>query len=287
MTLNARGRRPLIALLIACAVIVLSACSGDPVDNGPSANAPEGRQPASSLNVVNLPESGSAEVIDGLTAGQIVAAHELVMADLYEAAVPSVVRVSTSQAAPVGSPFGPGFEFGSPDQLVPRGEVSGWVWDTDGHIVTNHHVVAGADRVTVEFHNRDRFIADVIGTDPDSDLAVLKIDPPEGLRPLPAGDSAALRVGQMAVAIGSPFGQDFTMTTGIVSALGRLIQSGFSDFSIPQVIQTDAAINPGNSGGPLLDRQGQVIGINTQIRTTTGTSAGVGFAVPKNKPPPG
>ena len=123
----------------------------------------------------------------------------------------------------------------------------------------------------------------IVGEDPDSDLAVLRVDPKDRrLVPIPQGDTANLKVGQMALAIGNPFGQDFTLTSGIVSALGRTIRSGNSQFSIPQVIQTDAPINPGNSGGPLLDRQGQVIGINTQIISQEGGSSGIGFAVPIN-----
>ena len=150
--------------------------------------------------------------------------------------------------------------------------------------MTNYHVVQNADTLNVVFSDGYEVEASFVGGDPDSDLAVLKIDVSDrSFIPLPKGDTAELRVGQLALAIGSPFGQDFTLTSGIVSALGRTIRSGNSPFTIPQVIQTDAPINPGNSGGPLLDRRGQVIGINTQIIARGGGgSSGIGFAVPIN-----
>jgi 2-alkenal reductase len=144
-------------------------------------------------------------------------------------------------------------------------------------------VVEGADRVTVVFADRAEVEARVIGADPDSDLAVLElVEPKDNAVPVALGNSDVLRVGQMAVAIGNPFGQEFTMTTGIVSGLGRTIRSGSSRFSIPEVVQTDAPINPGNSGGPLLDRHGRVIGVNTQILSRSGVNSGVGFSVPIN-----
>jgi 2-alkenal reductase len=135
----------------------------------------------------------------------------------------------------------------------------------------------------VRFANGNTVEAELLGSDPDADLAVIKVDlPADKLQPLAIGDSADLRVGQLAIAIGNPFGQDFTMTTGIVSAVNRTMRSGKTPFSIPEVIQTDAPINPGNSGGPLLDRHGEVIGINTQIISRSGGSSGIGFAVPIN-----
>ena len=170
-----------------------------------------------------------------------------------------------------------------PEEFFHRGEGSGFVWDEAGHIVTNNHVVDGADRVAVIFSDGTELHAEVIGTDPDSDLAVLELsEPKSGASPVELGDSDDLRVGQIALAIGNPFGQEFTMTSGIISALGRTIRSGGSPFSIPEVIQSDVAINPGNSGGPLLDRHGKVIGVNTQIISRSGASSGVGFSVPIN-----
>lgn len=165
---------------------------------------------------------------------------------------------------------------------------TGFVIDSAGHIVTNYHVVGEAKNSRIKFPNGLVVEGEVIGGDPDSDLAVIKVDVPgEQLYPLPLADSSALRVGQTVVAIGNAFGLEGTMTTGIISALGRSIPSqatadtGFV-FTIPNVIQTDAAINPGNSGGPLLNLSGEVVGVNTAIRSPVMGSAGVGFAVPSN-----
>src|SRR3954447_6250371 len=161
---------------------------------------------------------------------------------------------------------------------------SGWVYSSDGTIVTNDHVVEGARNVSVRFtENGDPIHADVVGTDPSTDVAVLRIDPSKvegGVKPLQVADSKGIEPGQPAIAIGSPFGLQGTVTSGIVSALGRDIQAP-NGFTISGVIQTDAAINPGNSGGPLLDEHGRVIGIDSQIATNGGDSnSGVGFAVP-------
>ncbi|MBI4911861.1 MAG: trypsin-like peptidase domain-containing protein [Acidobacteria bacterium] len=165
-------------------------------------------------------------------------------------------------------------------QAVPTGTGSGFVWDERGHIVTNFHVVENAQELEVSFQGRTPFKARVIGAAPDKDLAVLRLDaPPAKLRPIPVGRSSELQVGQAVLAIGNPFGLDHTLTTGVVSALGREIQSA-TRRRISGVIQTDAAINPGNSGGPLLDSSGRLIGINTAIQSTSGSSAGIGFAVP-------
>ena len=189
-----------------------------------------------------------------------VAAEEALLTGLYEQVSPSVVHIQ-----------------------VVQGEGSGFVWDENGHIVTNNHVVQGAAVVQVSFFDGTILDAEIVGLDPQSDIAVLRVDPSAvELRPVTLGDSDNLRVGRMAVAIGNPFGQTWTMTQGIVSALDRTIRSGVSLFSIPEVIQTDAAINPGNSGGPLLDSSGQVIGMNTMILSRSGVSSGVGFAVPVN-----
>lgn len=167
--------------------------------------------------------------------------------------------------------------------LIGAGQGSGFIISEDGYIVTNHHVVANADIVTVIAHDGTQMRAEVVGMDPDSDLAVVKVEElPENTHPIPLGDSDAVRPGQWVVAIGNPFGLASSMTAGIVSATGRTIPAVEVPYNIPQAIQTDAAINPGNSGGPLLDSRGRVIGVNTAIRSTTGTSMGVGFAVPVN-----
>ncbi len=235
-----------------------------------------------------------------LDAEAVVLAQEEILSGIYERTLPSVVHIRVTQKVQqqaqqdffqFGFPGLPGFPFGEqqtpqqqkPQEFYRRGEGSGFVWDKEGHIVTNNHVVADADEVTVVFAGGTSVDATVLGTDPNVDLAVLQIDvPADKLAPVTVGDSDALKVGQMAVAIGNPFGLENTMTYGIVSALGRTIQSGTSRFSIPEVIQTDAPINPGNSGGPLLDHEGRVIGINTQIVSQSGSNAGIGFAVPVN-----
>jgi S1-C subfamily serine protease len=164
--------------------------------------------------------------------------------------------------------------------VSPEGSGSGFVWDEDGHIVTNLHVVAGGHAPRVTLRDGSVFVGRVVGVAPDYDLAVIEIDAPAGaLRPIPLGRSADLRVGQKTFAVGYPFGLEQTLTTGIVSGLGRAIQSQ-SQLEIHGVIQTDAAINPGNSGGPLLDAGGRLIGVNTAIASATGANTGVGFAVP-------
>jgi len=166
-------------------------------------------------------------------------------------------------------------------QPMPQeGTGSGFVYDTQGHIVTNYHVIEGAEELYVTLANGTTLPAKVTGADPSNDLAVLQIDVSnDNLKPVPLGESENLRVGQFAVAIGNPFGLERTLTVGVISALGRVIQSPDERF-IGEIIQTDAAINPGNSGGPLLDLTGQVIGVNTSIVSPSQASAGIGFAVP-------
>ena len=220
----------------------------------------------------------------------VLAAHEQVLNNIYETALPSVVFIRvTRNFGDLGRT--PDQESPNrPDRRFPEGFFSpttggsGFVWDDAGHIVTNHHVVAGNDRVTVIWSDDTELEAEVLGSDPDSDLALLKVDaPPETLQPVTLGDSDAVTVGQVTAALGNPFGHEFSITSGIISGVGRTIRSGNSPFSIPEVLQTDASLNPGNSGGPLLDRKGQVIGVNTQIISRTGGgNSGIGFAVPIN-----
>ena len=252
----------------------------------------EGTPTSALLNESNIVGGTAESVVNksqrGANANEIVAAQETVLGNIYHASLGSVVQVKIVQRLE-NEPSAFGFHFfggrseGFDDRFL-RGEGSGFVWDAEGHILTNYHVVQNADTLNVVFSDGYEVEASFVGGDPDSDLAVLKIDVSDrAFIPLPKGDTAELRVGQLALAIGSPFGQDFTLTSGIVSALGRTIRSGNSPFTIPQVIQTDAPINPGNSGGPLLDRRGQVIGINTQIIARGGGgSSGIGFAVPIN-----
>jgi S1-C subfamily serine protease len=163
---------------------------------------------------------------------------------------------------------------------IPQGSGSGFVWDRKGHIVTNYHVVAGANALLVTMADQSEWQARLVGVAPEKDLAVLLIRAPAGrLEPLELGGDAGLRVGQHVYAIGNPFGLDQTLTTGVVSATGRELRSP-SGRTITDVIQTDAAINPGNSGGPLLDSKGRLVGVNTAIYSNTGAYAGIGFAVP-------
>lgn len=165
---------------------------------------------------------------------------------------------------------------------VPQeGTGSGFVYDEEGHIVTNYHVVENAERLSVTLADGETYSAEVVGEDPTNDLAVIRIDAEHLPQPVPLGDSDTLRVGQFAVAIGNPFGLERTLTVGVISSLGRVIKGPENNF-IGEVIQTDAAINPGNSGGPLLDLEGRVIGVNSQIVSPSQANAGVGFAVPAN-----
>jgi len=192
--------------------------------------------------------------------------------ELFKASGPSVVFITTLQRAR-------DFRNRSGHD-IPAGTGSGFLWDDAGHVVTNYHVIKDGTGADVTLSNHETYSARLIGTAPAYDLALLKINTQASkLRPIPIGTSADLQVGQKVFAIGNPFGLDQTLTTGIVSALGRTIQ-GISGRAIEDVIQTDAAINPGNSGGPLLDSAGRLIGVNTAIYSPSGTSSGVGFAVP-------
>ena len=191
---------------------------------------------------------------------------------LFEQAAPSVCFITTST---IRRSY-----YSRNLQEIPSGSGSGFVWDNDGHIVTNYHVIQNADRATVTLSDGTTYEATVVGEEPAKDLAVLKIEAPRNkLTPIPVGGSSNLRVGQNVYAIGNPFGLDQTLTTGVVSALGREINS-VSGIPIRDVIQSDAAINPGNSGGPLLNSSGQLIGVNTAIYSPSGASAGIGFSIP-------
>jgi putative serine protease PepD len=187
-----------------------------------------------------------------------------------------VVEITASGVAASESPFG------EPQQQQQQAQGSGFVYDDLGHIVTNQHVVEGADAVSVRFWNGSSYEATVVGTDPSTDLAVLEVDAPASLlEPLRLADSSDVQVGDAVLALGSPFGLEGTLTSGIVSALHRQMTAP-NNFSITDSIQTDAAINHGNSGGPLLDDLGRVIGVNAQIESDSGGSDGVGFAIPSS-----
>ena len=191
----------------------------------------------------------------------------LTLVELFKKTEQGVVKIETSVA--------------DVDDRKPVG--SGFVYDILGHTITNAHVIENATKVTVTFLDGNQYNAEIIGADKFTDIAVIKVnEKPRLLHPLDIGDSSVLLVGEQVAAIGNPFGLSGSMTSGIVSQLGRLLFSQDNGFSIPDVIQTDAAINPGNSGGPLLNMKGEVIGINTAIRSSTGEFTGVGFAIPSN-----
>jgi S1-C subfamily serine protease len=195
---------------------------------------------------------------------------ELTLPDLFERTQMSVVQVTATNDPTEQGNLGTGF-----------------VYDDNGHIVTNNHVVAGTSNLAVTFYDGTVYSATLLGTDPFTDLVVLYVEdvPQEKLVPLPLADSTKIRVGEQVAAIGNPFGLSSSMTSGIVSGVGRTIpaqNTGSLQFFIPDIIQTDAPINPGNSGGPLLNTRGEVVGINTAIRSSTGEFAGIGFAVPSN-----
>ncbi len=234
----------------------------------------------------SAPVPSSAEIV----------ALQAAMEAIYEQVNPSVVSIQVIQKETISPEDYPDLFpfFGFPDmprEFYSRGAGSGIVWDTQGHIVTNNHVVQGADKITITFWEGTVLSAKIIGTDPDSDLAVVKVeDAPAGLlRPVTLADSSQLKVGQLAVAIGNPFGLQGTMTVGFISSLGRLLPAGSDNpsdnpqgggYTIPDVIQTDAPINPGNSGGALVDYQGRLIGVTTAIVSPVRASASIGFAVP-------
>ncbi|MBN1311835.1 MAG: trypsin-like peptidase domain-containing protein [Anaerolineae bacterium] len=203
-------------------------------------------------------------------------AEELLLINVYQRVNPSVVNIDVSATDLEG-------------ELSDLGSGSGFVYDIEGHIVTNYHVVANVEALRVTLSDGTVLEAEIVGTDDYADLAVLKVDVPRGyeLTPVELGDSSAIQVGQRVIAIGNPFGLTGSMTVGIVSGIGRtlpseVITSDGGVFSNPQIIQTDAAINPGNSGGPLLDSHGRVIGVNVAIRSSTGLNSGIGFAIPVN-----
>jgi S1-C subfamily serine protease len=199
-------------------------------------------------------------------------ADEQANVDLFRRVSPSVVHITTLETQRD--------MFSMNVMQVPRGTGTGFVWDAQGHIVTNFHVIQGGSGARVTLADQTSFNAQLVGAFPDRDLAVLKIDAPANkLPPIAVGTSRDLLVGQRVYAIGNPFGLDQTLTLGIVSALNREIES-FNGRTIRGVVQTDAAINPGNSGGPLLDSAGRLIGVNTQIASPSGASAGIGFAIP-------
>ena len=227
-----------------------------------------------SLNSVSENSESSFTVTNGdhlEKFGDVTVDTNMSLIRLFEKAEPAVIQVNVKKIQSEGA-----------TEEVPGGSGSGFVYDDTGHIITNNHVIDDALKITVTFLDGESYAAEIVGNDADLDLAVLKINARNSyLHHLELGSSSELKVGQQVVAIGNPFGLSGSMTTGIVSQIGRLLPQE-SGYSIPNVIQTDAAINPGNSGGPLLNLNGEVVGINTAIQSETGNFTGVGFAIPSD-----
>lgn len=230
--------------------------------------------------------AGAPVVTDVPTTNNALAALEGSLEQIYEGVSPSVVNIQITQEATVDLPIFQTPQSGEPQEFYRHGAGSGFIWDTAGHIVTNNHVIADADKITVTFADGTFATGEVVGTDPDSDLAVIKVDAPANLlQPVQLADSGQVQVGELVVAIGNPFALKGTMTVGFISALGRLLPveaetSTGPHYNIPDVIQTDAPINPGNSGGVLVDDTGRVIGVTSAIISPSRASAGIGFAIP-------
>ncbi len=293
-----------LPVIVVVAGLLITACGGlslapAALSNLPAAQATvPGAAPAATPNAQTLADAQTLQ-----------SAYETI----YQNVSPSVVTIEISSRAQGTGSGGFGFGFGGGQgngnggngnggngnggngQIVPTALGSGFVWDDAGHIVTNNHVVEGAAKMTVTFPDGASYDAKLVGTDPNTDLAVIQVTnaPGSELKPVTVGDSSAVKVGEMVVAIGNPFGLANTMTTGIVSAISRSIQAGAGNqnpnspsnapsFSIPDVIQTDAAINPGNSGGVLVDMSGALIGVPSQIESQSGGNTGVGFAIPSS-----
>ena len=223
-----------------------------------------------SFNSITNNDSGELIVTNGNygeTVGEVTGierSYEYSLIDIFEKSEESIVQVSVVRGESDG------------------GMGSGFVYSDEGYVITNQHVVQDAERVMITFLDGEAYIGNVIGTDRDLDIAVVKVEPTNTyLQPIKIGDSSKLKVGEKIAAIGNPFGLSGSMTSGIVSQMGRLLPQE-TGYSIPDVIQTDAAINPGNSGGPLINMKGEVVGINTAIQSATGEFSGIGFAVPSN-----
>jgi serine protease Do len=277
-----KSLKPVFALTVLSA-LVLSGCSAASPAVG---SALLSVAPAS---LPSVPSAGAAVV----AADPSLARFQSTLETIYEQVAPSVVNIQVVEAAsPASSNSLPGlpFRFGAPASRAPQQALgSGFVWDTQGHIVTNYHVVDSSTRISVTFADGTTAEAKVVGKDPNSDLAVIQVGVAASLlRPVQLADSTQVKIGQVAIAIGNPFGLSGTMTEGIVSGLSRSlpVEAGTSGsgngptYSIPEMIQTDAAMNPGNSGGVLVNDQGQVLGVTTAIQSPTDANSGVGLVIP-------
>ncbi len=259
--MNQRSERRFIWRMVATALLMIVLLGGYATTPAQAQTVTSGEMPTGGSITPQNAEASYA-IADTSLEGRLIA--------LYASASPSVVQISSrSYVRFMG-------------QIMPQGgSGTGFVYDANGHIITNYHVIEDADEILVTFADDRAVKAEIVGQDPLNDLAVLRVEVDESLPPpLALGDSSALRVGQFVVAIGNPFGLEQSLTIGIVSALSRVINSPQDNRYIGEAIQTDAAINPGNSGGPLLDLAGNVMGVNSQIISASGSSSGIGFAVP-------
>jgi S1-C subfamily serine protease len=257
MTSTPRHRRSSTLALLGVSLLAIVACRGTPPPPAPPATGERSPVPPPS----SVPPLGPTAKTE----------DERNTIAVFRGAAPSTVFVTQTRIV---------VDFLGDEQEVPAGTGSGFVWDEAGHIVTNYHVVEGARALRVTFQNEKTFEGTLVGVEPRKDIAVVKVDAPrELLKPVVIAQHTSLEVGQKAIAIGNPFGLDHTLTTGVISALGRQVR-GAGGVTIRDMIQIDAAINPGNSGGPLLDSSGSLIGMNTMIFSKSGAYAGIGFAVP-------
>jgi serine protease Do len=284
------SRNKFLPVLFLIAGILLSSCSVP----GLALEAPAIANIDSPSIQVSAPLNTAPIIANEQIAPQVLALQDA-YENIYKNVNPSVVTITiSSTVSSLTGRFGGSNGQSGQGQTVPVAEGSGFIWDTSGHIVTNNHVVEGASKITVTFSDGVSYSASVVGTDPVNDLAVIKVEgaPAASLKPVTVADSSKVMVGEMVIAIGNPFGLGNTMTNGVVSATGREIQSsagstrgrqGRSQAStIKNIIQTDASINPGNSGGVLLDMNGSLIGVPSQIASDSGSNSGVGFAIPSN-----
>ena len=293
-----------ITSVLIVGVLLLSACSGmtaalskainqfnsvQAATPSTSTNATNGSAIAST-NATTSKTSNSAIVAQTIAGSDLLAAYESTLESIYSAVSPQVVSIMVLSQASNSSNFPnfPGFtNRNNQSPQISQALGSGFIWDTKGDIVTNNHVVDGATKIEVTFSDGTIVPATIVGQDPYSDLAVIKVDASASLlKPVSMADSTQVKVGEVAIAIGNPYGNEGSMTVGTVSGIGRDLPTSVTDqnsgasYSIPDVIQTDASINPGNSGGVLVNDQGQVIGVTSDLESSSGSSSGVGFAIP-------
>ena len=300
-------KKTTISSVILISVILLAACSSPSalLQNSKTDTGVAKVQPAQPVTYAKPVAQSTPPVVSSSQVTGLLSAYEGALTAVYDAVSPSVVNIrvvqnnsqtdQNSQQSPFPFPSIPGMPNIPNDQLpgnqpFQEGLGSGFVWDQQGHIVTNNHVIDGADKIEITFSDGTIVPAKLVARDPDSDLAVLKVDvAADKLKPVQFTDSTLVKVGELAIAIGNPFGLEGTMTTGIISAIGRTMPVDMSSqsisgqsYSIPDIIQTDAPINPGNSGGVLVNDQGQVIGVTFAIESSTRSSAGIGFVIPSS-----